>query len=98
MATSDVAVSSKAGFVTMMMRGIAAWIFVLVLCPDAFGNDKPAFSHRVSCAVVRFYVARFSVAAAETWARGHGATDAEIETARRCLNGSDVQPASWAAK
>jgi hypothetical protein len=43
-------------------------------------------------------VAKYSEAAAETWARSHGATDAEIETARRCLNGATVQAAGPAAK
>ena len=51
-----------------------------------------------SCAVVRFYVAKYSQAAAETWARGHGASDAEIETARRCLHSANVQTASSAAR
>jgi len=35
--------------------------------------------------LVRFYVAKYSAAAAEQWARSNGASDAEIETARRCL-------------
>ena len=51
----------------------------------------------VSCAVVRFYVAKYSEAAAERWARGHGASDAEIETARHCLHSANVQTASSAA-
>jgi hypothetical protein len=34
---------------------------------------------------VRYYVAQYSAAAAEQWARGKGASDAEIEAARRCL-------------
>jgi len=53
----------------------------------------PLFAH-VSCAVVRFYVAKYSEAAAETWARGRGASDAEIETARRCLHSANVQTAA----
>jgi hypothetical protein len=52
----------------------------------------PLFGH-VSCALVRFYVAKYSEAAAETWARGHGASEADIETARHCLHGSSVQTA-----
>lgn len=42
--------------------------------------------HRASCSVVRYYVAKYSVAMAEAWARSKGATDAEIESARRCLD------------
>jgi hypothetical protein len=57
----------------------------------------PLFGH-VSCGVVRFYVAKYSEAAAEKWARGHGAGDAEIETARRCLHSANVQTASSAVK
>ncbi len=43
--------------------------------------------HRASCSVVRYYVAKYSASMAEAWARSKGATDAEIEAARRCLNG-----------
>src|SRR5437763_7874290 len=52
----------------------------------------------VSCGVVRFYVAKYSEAAAEKWARGHGAGDAEIEMARRCLHSGNVQTASSAVR
>jgi len=45
---------------------------------------------RVSCSVVRFYVAKYSIGAAEAWARSKGASEAEIESARRCLKGSPV--------
>jgi hypothetical protein len=37
--------------------------------------------------MVRYYVAKYSAAAAETWARSKGATEAEIEWGRRCLKG-----------
>lgn len=40
--------------------------------------------------VVRYYVAKYSAAAAETWARSKGATEAEIEVARRCLTNAPV--------
>jgi hypothetical protein len=43
---------------------------------------------RMSCSVVRFYVAKYSQGAAESYARSKGANDAEIESARRCLKGS----------
>jgi hypothetical protein len=45
---------------------------------------------RVSCSVVRFYVAKYSAGAAEAWARSKGASEAEIESARRCLKGSPI--------
>jgi hypothetical protein len=43
--------------------------------------------------MVRFYVARHSASTAEMWARGHGATDAQIEAGRRCLNEERAQTA-----
>ena len=53
------------------------------------GQDATAAGMRhVSCSVVRFYVARYSASAAESWARSRGATDAEIANARKCLNAS----------
>jgi hypothetical protein len=54
--------------------------------------------HRVSCTVVRYYVAKYSESAAEAWARSKGATDADIEAARHCLSGGGthtVQAANW---
>jgi hypothetical protein len=42
--------------------------------------------HRVSCSVVRYYVAKYSAGMAEAYARSKGATEAEIESARRCLD------------
>ena len=41
---------------------------------------------RASCALVRYYVARYTAATAEAWARSNGATDAEIRIARSCIN------------
>ena len=70
------------------------WIVVLVLClgvsPSAFAGEQSGVLRRVSCAVVRHYVAKYSAPAAEQWARSKGATDAEIEAARRCLSGTET--------
>jgi hypothetical protein len=75
----------------MMRRAIPAFVALIALSQTATAG--------VSCAVVRFYVAKYSEAAAETWARSHGASDAEIETARRCLHHrASVQTASAAAR
>ena len=65
---------------------LAAW---LVLTPDAMAGDRDGIFHRVSCSVVRNYVAKYSAAAAETWARSKGATG-EINAARRCLKSAPV--------
>jgi hypothetical protein len=79
-----------------MRRAILAFATLIALGQTATAG-VPLFGH-VSCAVVRFYVARYSEAAAEKWARGHGASETEIETARRCLHGASVQTASSAPK
>jgi hypothetical protein len=70
----------------------ALFVFAIV-----FGLSSPAFAgegifHRASCSVVRYYVAKYSASAAEAYARSAGASEAEIEAARRCLNGAPSQP------
>jgi hypothetical protein len=82
--------------IVMIRRAIPAFVTLIALSQTATAG-VPLFGH-VSCGVVRFYVARYSEAAAEKWARGHGAGDAEIETARRCLHSANVQTASSAAR
>jgi len=68
-----------------MLRVAAAVMTLLALS----GEDATAAVMRhVSCSVVRFYVAKYSAAAAEGWARSRGATDAEISIARKCLSTS----------
>jgi hypothetical protein len=66
---------------------------LMALGGAATAGEKPTLVHRVSCTVVRYYVAKYSEMAAEAWARSHGATDAEIQSARSCLNGSGVRTA-----
>lgn len=82
------------GFV-MMRRAILSFATLIALSQTAAAS-VPFFGH-VSCSVVRFYVAKYSEPAAERWARSHGASDAEIETARHCLHSANVQAASQAA-
>jgi hypothetical protein len=50
-----------------------------------FAGEQSGVLRRISCPVVRYYVAQYSASAAEQWARSKGASDAEIEAARRCL-------------
>lgn len=70
----------------MLIRGFALSAALFALAPDAMaGEPQPGLLRRASCTVVRYYVAKYSAAAAETWARSHGATEAEIEAARRCV-------------
>jgi hypothetical protein len=78
-----------------MMKSIAALAFILVASQGA--NAAYASSYNVSRSQVRFYVAKYSLPVAGTWARNHGATDAEIEKARHCLR-SNVQTASLDAQ
>jgi hypothetical protein len=76
----------------MLIRGFALSAALLALAPDAVaGEPQPGLFRRASCTVVRYYVAKYSAAAAETWARSHGATEAEIEAARHCLSNAPVQ-------
>jgi hypothetical protein len=73
------------------------WICVLVVClgvsPSAFAGEQSGVLRRVSCSVVRFYVEKYSAPAAEQWARSKGASEAEIEAARRCLNNETTRTA-----
>jgi hypothetical protein len=69
----------------MIIRGIVVSAALLTLAPDAMAGEQPGVFRRASCTVVRYYVAKYSAGAAEAWARSHGATDAEIEAARRCI-------------
>jgi hypothetical protein len=78
---------------------VAAISFGLV--PQTGAGEQSGLVHRASCTVVRFYVAKYSASAAEAWARSHGATDAEIEAARRCLKdepAQTAQAAEWSAR
>jgi hypothetical protein len=77
----------------MIMRGIAAGAVLLALGQEATAGEKPNILRRMSCTVVRYYVAKYSASAAESWARSHGATDAEVESARHCLTNGGVQTA-----
>lgn len=76
------------------------WLYFLALflglISDASAGEQSGVFHRASCTVVRFYVAQYSASAAESWARSKGATEAEIEAARRCLKGMPMQTAQTA--
>jgi hypothetical protein len=74
----------------MLIKGIVVSTALLALVSDAAAGEQPGMLRRASCTVVRYYVAKYSAAAAETWARSHGATDAEIDAARRCVANAPV--------
>jgi hypothetical protein len=60
----------------------------------AVAGEPSSILHRVSCTVVRYYVALYSATAAEQYARSKGATDTEIERARRCIKSQSTLAAS----
>ena len=75
----------------MLRCNILAGVFLLSMTPAALAVEKPISIRHLSCTVVRYYVAKYSAAAAETWARTRGATDLQIESARKCLGASASQ-------
>jgi len=77
----------------MLLRWGCVAAVCLALVSSAQAAERSGLVHRASCVVVRFYVAKFSAYAAEAWARSHGASEAEIEAARRCLKDPPAQTA-----
>ena len=84
---------SQRGLEKMLSRWGCVVVVCLGLASQAEAAERSGLVHRASCAVVRFYVAKFSAYAAEAWARSHGATEAEIEAARRCLRDAPARTA-----
>jgi hypothetical protein len=78
----------------MVKCGALAIALLLGLVPSADAREQSGILHRMSCAMVRYYVALYSATAAEQYARSQGATDAEIEVARRCIKPGNVQAAA----
>jgi hypothetical protein len=56
-----------------------------VTTSTASASEANRAARRASCTLVRYYVAMYSAPAAEAWAQGKGATDADIQGARRCI-------------
>lgn len=74
----------------MGLRVLFALAILLAVSPGASAGEQGGTFRRVSCTVVRYYVAKYSASAAESWARAKGATEAEIASARRCLKGAPI--------
>ncbi len=71
----------------------AGAVVALLLMPvgsEAFASRHHRPTTRISCSEVRYYVAKYSAPVAEMYARNHGATDAQIERARRCLASNET--------
>ena len=71
----------------MGFRLLFVFAIVLGLAPVE-ASASEGLLHRASCSVVRYYVAKYSAEMAEAWARSKGASEAEIEAARRCISGA----------
>jgi hypothetical protein len=78
----------------MGARLICLLVVLLGLSSNAMAAERTGIMHRMSCVAVRYYVALYSATAAEQYARGQGATDADIEAARRCIKPGLTQTAS----
>jgi hypothetical protein len=91
--TAEITLTSRKGGI-MLMKSIVACSLLIAAGQGAPASERPV--HRFSCTLVRFYVAKYSLPGAEAFARSHGATEVDIETARHCL-GSTMQTTSWAA-
>ena len=72
--------SSDTGLPQQLLRGD----FTVSVSSAAAGEVRGPV-RRASCTLIGYYVARYTAATAEAWARSNGATDAEIQTARGCI-------------
>ena len=70
-----------------MWRSILAIALLTGVSAPSMAEERTrsASFTKPSCAVIRYYVARYSAAAAESWARSAGATEPQIESARLCI-------------
>jgi hypothetical protein len=64
---------------------VATSVGVMMSASTAGTGEASGHVRLASCTLVRYYVAKYSAPAAEAWARSKGATDADIQTARRCI-------------
>jgi hypothetical protein len=75
----------------MIVRaGVTVALLLTALGSEAFASRQHRPTGRISCGEVRYYVAKYSATVAEMYARSHGATDAQIERARRCLASNET--------
>jgi hypothetical protein len=80
--------------VRLICRIIFLGVVLLGLSSNAMAGERGGLMHRLSCTAVRYYVALYSATAAEQYARGQGATDQDIEAARRCIKSDLTHTAS----
>ena len=72
-------ISNSKGAPRMGLRAFFIVAAVLVSSSQIVEAAEQSVLRRVSCSVVRFYVAKYSAGAAEAYARSKGASEAEIE-------------------
>lgn len=76
---------------TIIMRAVGAGaLFLMTLSSDAYAARQHRPAVRISCSEVRYYVAKYSAPVAEMYARSRGASDAQIDRARRCLASNEA--------
>ncbi|OSI19779.1 hypothetical protein BSZ22_11170 [Bradyrhizobium canariense] len=68
----------------------AALLFLITMSSEADAARQHRPGERISCSEVRYYVARYTAAVAEMYARNQGATNNQIERARRCLASNEA--------
>ena len=64
---------------------VAMSVGFMMSSSTAGAGDASGYVRRASCTLVRYYVATYTAPAVEAWVRSKGATDAEINKARRCI-------------
>ena len=77
----------------MIIRAVATAALLLLPLSSEAAIRHHRIGERLSCIGVRYYVARFSAPVAEMYARSRGATNAQIERARRCLASNEAAQA-----
>ncbi|MGJ5049058.1 hypothetical protein ACQR09_18515 [Bradyrhizobium oligotrophicum] len=69
-----------------MLRGVmAGGLLILAMGSELQAAGESGAETRMSCSDVRYYVEKYTAEVAEMYARSRGATDAQINRARRCL-------------
>jgi hypothetical protein len=68
----------RIAFVNFQEKSMRRWICAVAICTglssQAVAEEQPKakFFARASCTVVRYYVAKYTAVAAESWARSKG--------------------------
>ena len=60
----------------------AAALFLMTMSSEAYAARHHRPGERISCSEVRYYVARYSAAVAEMYARSQGATNLQMSVGR----------------